>query len=90
MRALEAIALAGGITREAAKKACFIVRRSPGSSAEQVIGLNLFDIESGKQADVFLQEGDVIHVPDSGSRIAGRELWDFFRGIFTFTYRLDQ
>ena len=90
MRALEAIALAGGTTHEAAKRSCFIVRRKPGSAAEQVIALDLKAIESGKQADVFLQEGDVVHVPDSGTKIAGREAWDFFRGIFTFTYRLDQ
>ena len=90
MRALEAIALAGGLTRDAAKKECFVVRRGNASGAEQVIGLNLFDVESGKAQDVFLKEGDVVHVPDSGARIAGRELWDFFRGIFTFTYRLDQ
>ena len=90
MRALEAIALAGGTTREAAKRACFVVRRDASGSAEQVIGLDLFAIESGKQPDVFLQEGDVVHVPDSGGKVAGREIWDFIRGIFTFTYRLDK
>jgi len=90
MRALEAIALAGGLTKEAAKKECFIVRRNSTSGTELVIGINLYDIERGKTQDVFLKEGDVVHVPDSASRIAGRELWDFFRGIFTFTYRLDQ
>jgi polysaccharide export outer membrane protein len=89
LRALEAIAMAGGLTHEAAKRECFIVRRGSSPGAEQVIGLDLFDVESGKAADVFLREGDVVHVPDSGAKIAGRELWDFFRGIFTFTYRLD-
>ncbi len=90
MRALEAVALAGGLDRNADKRASFLVRRNSGSDAEQVIGLDLYRIESGKDQDVFLKEGDVIHVPDSPSRIAGREIWDFFRGIFTFTYRLDQ
>jgi protein involved in polysaccharide export with SLBB domain len=90
MRALEAIALAGGLNRDAAKKECFIVRRAGPSGAEQVIGLNLYDVECGKIQDVYLKEGDLVHVPDSGRRIFGRELWDFFRGIFTFTYRLDQ
>ncbi len=89
MRGLEAIALAGGLTREADKRACFVVRRKSTAGTELVIGLDLFDIERGKDQDVFLQEGDVVHVPDSPSRIAGRELWEFFRGIFTFTYRLD-
>jgi polysaccharide export outer membrane protein len=90
MRALEAIALSGGLTHDAAKKECFVVRRSNTSGSEQVIGLNLYDIECGKAKDVYLKEGDVVHVPDSAGRMALRELWDFFRGIFTFTYRLDQ
>lgn len=90
MRALEAIALAGGTTKDAAKKECFVVRRNKKSGTERVIGINLYDIECGKAQDVFLKEGDVVHVPDSPSHIALRELWDFFRGIFTFTYRLDQ
>ncbi len=89
MRALEAIALAGGLTKDAAKKECFIVRRNSKSGTELVIGVNLYDIECGKDHDVFLKEGDVVHVPNSPSRIAIREIWDFFRGIFTFTYRLD-
>jgi polysaccharide export outer membrane protein len=90
MRALEAIALAGGLSRDADKRASFLVRRGGPTGAEQVLGLDVYRIESGKDPDVFLQEGDVVHVPDSPSRIAGREAWEFFRGIFTFTYRLDQ
>lgn len=89
LRALEAIALAGGLNREAAKRDCYIVRRGGSMGSEQVIGLDLYDVECGRAQDVFLREGDVVHVPDSGAKIAGRELWDFFRGIFTFTYRLD-
>ncbi len=90
MRALEAIALAGGVNKDADKRACFLVRRSGATGTEQVMGLDLYRIEGGKDPDVFLQEGDVVHVPDSPARIAGRELWEFFSGIFTFTYRLNQ
>lgn len=90
LRALEAIALAGGLGRDADKRAGFLVRREGNIAGEQVIPLDVYEIESGKADDVFLREGDVIHIPDSPVRIAGRQLWDFFRGIFTFTYRLDQ
>lgn len=90
IRALEAIALAGGLLSEADKRHCFLVRRDGPMGIEQVIALNLLDIERGKQRDVFLQEGDVLHVPDSSSRIALSEAWSVFRGIFTFTYRLDK
>jgi polysaccharide export outer membrane protein len=90
MRAVEAIAVAGGLTRNADKRACFLVRRSDASGSELVLGLDLYDIERGKDQDVFLREGDIVHVPDSPSRIAGREIWRFVTGIFTFTYRLDE
>lgn len=90
IRALEAIALAGGLKHEADKRRCFLVRRNGPMGLEQVISLNLLAIERGTQQDVFLQEGDVLHVPDSSARIALSEAWSVFRGIFTFTYRLDQ
>ena len=90
LRALEAVALAGGLNSDADKRAGFLVRRKGSVHGEQVIPLDIYDIERGKADDVFLREGDVIHIPDSPVRIAGQQLWDFFRGIFTFTYRLDQ
>ena len=88
MRALEAIALSGGLDDEADKRNCFLVRRDK-NNRERTIALNIYDIERGAVSDIFLQEGDVLHVPDSPGRIAGQKLWEFFRGIFTFTYRLD-
>lgn len=89
IRALEAIALAGGVNSDADKANSFLVRRSGPMGQEQVIGLNINAIESGKQPDIFLREGDVLHIPDSPSKIVLAELWSIFRGIFTFTYRLD-
>jgi len=90
LRALEAIALAGGLNTDADKRAGFLVRRKGSVHGEQVIPLDIYAIESGEAEDVFLHEGDVIHIPDSPAKIALSHLWDFFRGIFTFTYRLDQ
>ncbi len=89
IRALEAIALAGGLTKEAAKRHSFLVRREGPMGMEQVITVNIHDIERGRQRDLALQEGDVLHVPDSPGKIALSEAWSVFRGIFTFTYRLD-
>jgi polysaccharide export outer membrane protein len=90
LRALEAIALAGGLDRNADKRAGFLVRRKGSAHGEQVLPLDIYDIERGEAPDIYLREGDIVHIPDSPGRIAGRHLWDFFRGIFTFTYRLDQ
>ena len=89
MRVLESIALAGGLLNVADKRNCFLVRRDENQE-EQTIRLDIYDIERGIMENFPLREGDVIHVPDSPSRIAGDKLWEFFRGIFTFTYRLDQ
>ncbi len=90
LRALEAVALAGGVHRHADKRNCFLVRRDGPMGIEQVISLNLHAIERGRQQDIFLREGDVLHIPDSPGRMALSEAWSVFRGIFTFTYRLDQ
>ncbi len=89
IRALEAIALAGGLTRNAAKRHSYLVRREGPMGLEQIIALNVVHIERGKQRDLFLQDGDVLHIPDSPTKIALSEAWSVFRGIFTFTYRLD-
>ena len=89
LRALEVIALAGGVNEDGDKRAGFIVRRKSGGQGEQVIGLDLFRVEEGKDQNVLLREGDVVHIPDSPSRAFGREFYDILRGIFTFTYRID-
>ncbi len=88
MRVLESIALAGGVSRQADKKRAFIVRKMPGGH-DQGFPINLRAIERGKDPNLYLKENDVLHIPDSATLIAGRELWEVFRGIFTFTYRLD-
>jgi polysaccharide biosynthesis/export protein len=88
MRLVEAIALAGGVAPRADKRNCFLVRRV-GKSGEQVAKVDLKAIEHGKAPNPYLQEGDVVHVPESPGKIALSELWSVFRGIFTFTYRLD-
>ena len=88
LRVLEALAIAGGMKKEAAPTKSFLVRRS-GSQGEQSIPLDFTKIEMGKAANIYLREGDLVHVQRSAAKVFGREAWDFFRGIFTFTYRLD-
>ena len=57
---VEALGMAGGMTRIANPKKVTLKRRGGGDP--QVI--NVRDITSGKAADVQLQDGDVIHVPE--------------------------
>lgn len=88
MRALEVLALAGGFAARADKYRCYITRRKSGRP-EHIIKLNMKRIERGLDVNPFLQENDVLHVPESTGKTLASELWGVVRGIFTFTYRLD-
>jgi polysaccharide export outer membrane protein len=88
LRSIEAVALAGGMTEDANKSRSYLVRRTPGKG-ETIVPLDFVVIETGRTPDLYLKEGDVIHVPQSASRVAWRETWDAFRGVFTFSYRLN-
>jgi len=88
-RVIEALALAGGLSTNADKRNCALVRREHGSSSEQVVPVDVKAIERGEAPNFYLREGDVLHVPESSSKALVSELWGVLRGIFTFTYRLD-
>jgi len=89
MRVLEALALAGGFAPRADRKRCFLVRRERGRP-ETVIQLDITRIEQGRIPDILLRKDDVLRVPQSAGQTVAAELWGVIRGIFTFTYRLDQ
>jgi polysaccharide export outer membrane protein len=58
---VEAIGMAGGVTRIANSKKISLKRQ--GSNQAQI--LNLSNITTGKGADISLQDGDVITIPES-------------------------
>jgi polysaccharide export outer membrane protein len=60
---LQAIAQAGGPTEWANKRGVIIKRKDKRSGKEIKIPVNLKNIISGKMADPFLEEGDVVIVP---------------------------
>lgn len=71
---LQALALAEGLNRTAARKQTRIIRTdSEGWRSE--IGVNLDKILAGKSADPFLQPNDIVFVPNSAARSA------FYRGL---------
>lgn len=88
LRAVEAMALAGGFASRANRRNVHLIRRADGG-AEQLIQLDFRDIQRGRAFNPFLREGDVLFVPQSEGKVVLSELWSVFRGIFTFTYRLD-
>lgn len=73
---LQAIALAGNVTRTATLKEAVIIRRDPQASASrQQIHVNLKRILSGKAPDRPLNAGDILFVPDStGKQVLARAL----------------
>ena len=60
---LQAIAQAGGTTDYARKSSVIIKRRDKKTGKEMKVGANLKNIETGRIADIMLEEGDVVIVP---------------------------
>jgi polysaccharide export outer membrane protein len=66
--ALQAIALAEGMTSVAAAHSGMIIRRNADGSARENIPIDLGKIMSGKQGDTPLQPNDILFVPLSGTK----------------------
>ena len=52
--------------------------------------LDLARIERGESPNIYLRDGDVLHVRASGPKMVGSEILNFVRGIFTFSYSLNK
>lgn len=66
--ALQAIALAEGMTSVASGGHGLIIRRNADGSARENVPIDLSKIMSGKQKDVQLDANDILFVPVSGSK----------------------
>ncbi len=62
LRLLQALAMAGGTTREARKKELTIIRRKEGSAQPEVIAVNYDTIKKGQKEDMILQPNDIVEV----------------------------
>jgi len=62
--ALQAVTMAGGLTRRASKSKTTI-HRQLGGGQKQILSVNLEHILEGKQPDVLIEDGDTIVVPRS-------------------------
>jgi len=87
MQVLEAIALAGGFSARADRSRCLLIRK--GADRQTTLTLDIPGVEAGTAPNLYLRDGDVVSVPESSGKAVLSELWEIFRGIFTFTYRLD-
>jgi polysaccharide export outer membrane protein len=69
---LMALATAGDITSTAKKQKAVLIRKNSQSPAEREIALNLQEIASGRAADLKMKSEDVLFVPESAGKKAGR------------------
>lgn len=70
MSVLQALALAGGLERDAAPGNAKILRSLEGAAQRQEIAVNLKRIVVGKDKDVPLESGDILFIPSSTSKRA--------------------
>jgi polysaccharide biosynthesis/export protein len=68
--AMEAVSSSGGVLRTAAPSHARILRRGEGDQKRTEIAVDLKKIMQGKSDDVTLHAGDILIVPDSGSKRA--------------------
>jgi len=71
---LQALALAEGLSRTAAKSHARIIR-TDSEGRRREVPINLDKVLAGKAADPFLEPNDVVFIPNSAARSA------FFRGL---------
>jgi polysaccharide export outer membrane protein len=89
LRVLESIALAGGFSDMADRRSVSLIRRAE-SGEENMYPLDLGRIERGEMPNIYLRDGDVLHVRASAPKMVWTEVLSFLRGIFTFSYSLNR
>lgn len=89
MRLLEAVALAGGLTPFANGGDVTLIRRAD-DGAEQLYHADLVRVESGRDPNVYMRDGDILRIGESKPKRAFDAFCNMIRGLFSFTYRIDK
>jgi polysaccharide biosynthesis/export protein len=76
---MEAVAQAGGFSREAKKKEITVQRLKPNSKEREFIKVNYEQIKSGKQKDLMLQPDDIV-VVDKTKKSVGQTILEILTG----------
>jgi polysaccharide biosynthesis/export protein len=77
---LQALALAGGLTRTSASGRARIIRTETATGARREVPVNISRILQGKDADQMLQAKDIVFIPNSAGKAA---LYHGTDGIFS-------
>jgi polysaccharide export outer membrane protein len=75
----QAITLAGGIKADAKGSETRIFRHSEKGTGKDILMVNIYDIQKGRNEDIPLKENDIIIVPRSGTKVALSEFWDLLK-----------
>jgi polysaccharide biosynthesis/export protein len=70
LSALQVISLAEGLLNTAATQNAKIIRLDPGTKTRTELAVNLKQLLEGRSADVPLQPGDILFVPNSKAKTA--------------------
>jgi polysaccharide export outer membrane protein len=70
LRLTQAVAMVGGVTREAKTKDVKIYRRKPNSIDQEILSVNLDAIKKGEQKDIMLEPNDQIEVDKTKKSVA--------------------
>ena len=84
---MEAIANSGGLTDQASKSDVRVERREGNRLVKYSV--NLASLERSGRGNLPLQEGDIVYINENESKAAFLSFVDFFRGIFTASYRVN-
>lgn len=84
----QAIALAEGLKQRANGAETRIFRYSDEEENKEILTVNLYAIQKGKAMDPYLQENDIVIVPQSGVKSFLFELRDTVKGLLGFGFSL--
>ena len=84
----QAIVLAGGVRPQANGSKTRIFRYSEKGTGKEVVSVNVYAIQEGKEEDLYLKENDIIIVPRHGLKAFMIGLRDAFAGVFSMGYSL--
>ncbi|WP_462322390.1 polysaccharide biosynthesis/export family protein [Halochromatium sp.] len=81
---MQAVALAGGVSKTADDREVIVFRTGENNKLSAYV-IDLRAIQAGELADPQLVANDKILVPESGSKVFTRNLWDTVRGFVRFS-----
>lgn len=81
---MQAIALAGGVSDTANEKEVIVFRTRENKKLDAYV-VNLEAVQTGELRDPLLVANDKVLVPESGSKVFSRNVWDTLRGFVRFS-----